>query len=658
MAWSGLSRRLLRLTLRRSSPLTAVAAMLLPLSLFLTWFEVTSGSKEGSYTGWFSFHRTDRVLALLALAALASAFLTPSRRTAAVRAVLGLLALAVAARELASPPVVDPSTELRSGAYLGLLASIAVGLGSVSALSSGWLRSRAAAALGATSTRAVAGIRWFRGEPEPVRGAAAPSPSIGRGVFRGVPSLSPAAFGLFRIAFGLGLLLVMTAYEDLPSTAVPVDQQQGESWFAQLRGVEWLAGDPGALAVVNTVTIAAIALFTVGLLARIGYSIAAVGCALAALVQVAATGTAHDWGLPAVTLLCLLIVPWGESGLGLDALLRRRRGTSLPDVPSRRYGLAVWIPGLTMGVGLLAAAYAKFANSGVEWVTGGAVKYHFVEDARHAPVDWGLRLTSVDELAVLMALLAVTVEATVILVTLSPRPAVRLAFGVMVSSLLAGFFLFQGVFWATWWTLLLAFVPWEPIYRGARRLLQRGARSATEDAEPLRPLSGALRIGALALVVLLVGQQVALSSVRVEEEPFLSNYPMYSGTWGSEEEFNVGNSAFTEYRFEIARGSGPRVDVTRRIESVGGEDALLAAYEVREDDELDADEASDLQASLRALVMLYEQRYGQSLGRVYVTSERTVGFDFERGVFDRRVVARDTEVIDPVRFEVATAEDG
>lgn len=608
------------LRLRGASPFTAAGATLIPVSLFLTWFEVTGGAKAGTYTGWFSFHRTDRVLAAFALAALASALLGPSRRTAAVRLVLGGAALAVVVRELVTPPVVDPGVQLGVGAYLGLLAALAVILGGAFALDS---------------------VR---------RGA-------DRWVLRGVPGLSPDAFGLFRIAFGLGLLGVMTLYIDLSSRAAPVEAQRGESVFVQAEWVRWLASSPGALAVLEALIVLALCCFVAGLGSRIAYSVAAVGVGMTALVVIAGEGGAHDWGLPALTVLCLLIVPWGESGLGADALMRRRQGRSLGGAPSRRYGLAVWIPGLTLGVALLAAAYAKLSTSGMEWITEGTVKYHFVEDAARAPVDWALRLTSFEPVAVLMSFAAVAIEAVMILVLVSPRPSVRAAFGLVGASLLGGLYVFQGHFWMTWWVLLLAFLPWEGILSLGRRL----RRAAPLRPAPARPaaLSGALRVAALSLTAALVVQQLVMSSIAVEEEPFLSNFPMYANMWESEEQFNEDNSKFSQYRFMRVDRGGRRLDadVTQGIEDLGGHDTLVSAFEARaEEEDFEADEAAELSRSLRVLDSRYQQRYGRPLGRVRVVHERLAGYDFDRAVFDRRVVERTTEVVDPATLEVASAE--
>lgn len=110
--------------LRHSSLLTACGALLLSVSLFLVWFVVASGPKEGLYSGWLSFDRTDRVLALLALIALGSSLLPPSRWTGVVRLLIGLCVAVLVGREMAVPPVIDPNVTLGPGPYAGLAGAI------------------------------------------------------------------------------------------------------------------------------------------------------------------------------------------------------------------------------------------------------------------------------------------------------------------------------------------------------------------------------------------------------------------------------------------------------------------------------------------------------------------------------------------------------
>ena len=65
----------------------------------------------------------------------------------------------------------------------------------------------------------------------------------------------------------------------------------------------------------------ALAAFIVGLRTRVAYSIVAVGLLVHSLVVLQSSGV-HNLGVLAVTLLCLLVVPWGD-GLSIDARLRR-----------------------------------------------------------------------------------------------------------------------------------------------------------------------------------------------------------------------------------------------------------------------------------------------------------------------------------------------
>ena len=99
------------------------------------------------------------------------------------------------------------------------------------------------------------------------------------------------------------------------------------------------------------------------------------------------------------------------------------------------------------------------------------------------------------------------------------------------------------------------------------------------------------------------------------------------------------------------------MDVTARIEAIGGENALIAAAEAQAEDDLEEEEAQEIREELAALDEAYQRRYDERLGRVYVLGQRTAGFDFERGEFDRRVVDRETQVVEPGRFEVATSGD-
>ena len=164
-------------------------------------------------------------------------------------------------------------------------------------------------------------------------------------------------------------------------------------------------------------------------------------------------------------------MPWGD-GLSIDDMVRRFRGKPAPERRSV-YSLAIWLPALLLGSAWLAAAYAKLSHSGFAWVTGGAVRYHFVSDAHRAKSDWGLWIASHPKAAVAASAGGLLFEATFILAILFRNHWIRFAFALGAISFLAGLYYFQGIEWRAWWILVLALFPWEPLANGIRRLLPR-----------------------------------------------------------------------------------------------------------------------------------------------------------------------------------------
>jgi hypothetical protein len=239
----------------------------------------------------------------------------------------------------------------------------------------------------------------------------------------------------------------------------------------------------------------------------------------------------HDWGVPLITLWALTLVPWRDS-TGVQTAIARWRGRStVPVAPSVR-GLALWLPSLTLGVSLAAAAFAKLDTSGLAWVTGGAVRFHFLQDAHQAPVEWGLRVAASDVAAVALSLGAVVTEGLFWIVALTPGLALRAAFGVAGLVMLTGFYLFQGVFWPAWWALFLVFLPWPLLDRLVR------APEANRAAAEGPSIAAAVPAVASAVIVAIAVQQPIVSALRVESEPFFSDYSMYSYTWPSKRAFN------------------------------------------------------------------------------------------------------------------------
>ncbi len=399
--------------------------------------------------------------------------------------------------------------------------------------------------------------------------------------FRGVPDISAEAAAAFRICFALGLLGLVALLD-----------------FGDAR--------------VKAATLAALVSFAIGLWTRPAYVVAVAGLTFYAI----ATRRGHDWSMPLLTFWCLLPASWGDAW-SVDAALRRRRRLPRPELRGRAYGFAIWLPGLTLGSALAAAAVAKLSRSGFEWVTTGAVRYHFVEDSAGAPVDWGLWIASHDTIPVVLSAGALAAEAAFILVIFFAGARARAVFGVVGLLLFGGFYLFQGVLWLPWWIVLTAFLPWGLI--GRRHGLESVSR-------PLR--------FAHAFVVLVVFlQQVIASAWHIEVEPFISPYPMYSNTYRSPADFNDrerGAFRYQRYYFEIDTPHGT-LDVTARIRAL--DDAERALHQVIADSKgCPRRREGVVNRRLAAVRTANRARYGTPIDAVRVLHDRRA-FDWERGEF-------------------------
>ena len=439
------------------------------------------------------------------------------------------------------------------------------------------------------------------------------SPRVAAFLARGVPPLSSTGLGLYRFALGAALIAVVLKYNDLPDTPFPRELHRGVDWFADWNWVHTLATRPDVTSWITPISVVLLIAFAVGFCARPAY-IAFLILLTAHVLVVLQHKSAHDWGLPLVALWGLAIVPWSK-GLGAD-LWRHPRRTQAAD-----YGFAVWFPGLMIGLAFLAAAYAKLDSSGLEWITGGAVKYHFIEDSRQAPTTWGLWVAARPSVAVAMSAAAMLIEASFILHVLFRQAWVRAAFGVAGLALLVGFRVLQGVVWTQWWVLFLCFVPWQAI---AARLSRVKAPAAHGGISPL---------GRAAIVVatLMIVIQVFASAHRFEAEPFVSDYGMYSWTWPSRDAFDRQMARkYRQYRYHEWTASGPGDDIS------GSLDALPKARDVLADavDRLrDGQALEDGQRqALEAIASAYRQAYGRSLDAVAVAVSEQA-FDWSAGRF-------------------------
>ena len=166
----------------------------------------------------------------------------------------------------------------------------------------------------------------------------------------------------------------------------------------------------------------------------------------------------------------------------------------------------VWIPGFMLGLAFASAAYAKLTDGGLAWITSGAVKYHFIDDAATAPLTWGLWVAAHPPAAVLLSLGAILTEACFISIIFVRSPGYRLLLGGVGLSLTVGFYVFQGVLWPAWLMLFTALLPWP--------LLDRGA-----EASALVSNTAPLRVRHVLLLVALAGQQALVSVSAVSVQP-------------------------------------------------------------------------------------------------------------------------------------------
>jgi hypothetical protein len=422
-----------------------------------------------------------------------------------------------------------------------------------------------------------------------------------------VPAISARALGAYRALLGAALFLIVVSQR---IDAVPFDGQRVYSPLAAAPWVRALAADQVATMAVHVGALSAATAFALGVLPRTSYALLVALVALRTLFVLLQAG-AHDWGTPLLTLLGLLVVPWNEAP-PLLAHLRGRRAApdaSAADVSSPyrswRYGFAVWLPGLTIGLAFAAAALEKLRRSGIEWVTTGAVRYHFVEDAANAPFELGLWIATRPELSVLLSFGGLLVEAAFIAVVFIARWRGRLALGTAAAALMAGFFVFQGIHWWPWLMLLTAFLPWN---RGT------GARESAADRR-LSPVHAGI-------VMCLVAGQAWASYRRVEIEPLLSHYPMYSSTYESPEHYE---HAHAEMRFH-AGGQ----DVTARVRQAGGGGPISRALEA-------SPKERQLDPAIREALDEFRARYEGMHGEVPVALdvfERSRPFDWEQGHFN------------------------
>jgi len=373
----------------------------------------------------------------------------------------------------------------------------------------------------AVPPRAAARLAFEAFRSDPISSLRAIPGSIVRGIHRGVPVASPEGAAAFRIVFGSCVLMyVVTHPLDLTSLqSYEVDAATGPYGSV----VRWLGAHPAIAENLGGWIVWSGAFFTVGILTPVSYVCFVVGFLLWACI-LTLTSSAHAVASLAIAMVCLLAARWSDAW-SVDAALRRIRSGPQRIAPAQRYGFAIWVPRLVLGITFLAAAWSKISGGGLDWILNGTVKYYFVSDLDDAFVPWGPQLTASHGVAVLLSAIAVVVESALITAAFSRSATYTWLLGLAALSLLAGFALFQGVLWWGWWILVVAFLPWQY------------ARSPVRRREPTAAPTWGLNQVQVALIVMLMIQQCVMSAFHVEARPMLSAYDMYSATYASAEEF-------------------------------------------------------------------------------------------------------------------------
>lgn len=389
------------------------------------------------------------------------------------------------------------------------------------------------------STAALNGTgRLFGALADAARRIGRPLAPLALWVQRGVPEVDARTAGLFRIVFGattLAFFAYPTHHVDASWLSTTFDTEvQGpvHEWV-----MEWLGQRPIVVDLVTPWVIAFGIAFVAGVFTRVTYALFVAGVLLWAYVAMSVEST-HPHSTLVLTLVALLPSHWGDA-LSIDRWRQSRHNRPSADQTSRRYGYTIWIPILTFGVGFAAAAWAKLTvppDGWTSWILNGSIKYHIISDVAGAPVNWGLQLVHHPLLAILASFGAIAIEALVVTAAFSRSERYRLAMGLAAAALFGGIGLLMGIAWPGWWIPLLAFLPWE---RWSRPIAP-ATHVTPPVSRPGRIAAGSLLTTAqLAIVLGVIGQQVVVSTLRLERAPMFSWYDMYSRSYVDRADFNA-----------------------------------------------------------------------------------------------------------------------
>jgi hypothetical protein len=152
-----------------------------------------------------------------------------------------------------------------------------------------------------------------------------------------------------------------------------------------------------------------------------------------------------------------------------------------------------------------------------------------------------------------------------------------------------------------------------------------------------------LRPSHITLMTAVVCIQLFASARRVEIEPFVSDYGMYSWTWPSTAAFDRQISRKYQVYHYMTANAGEPVDVTDRLRALPKAiDTLANAVDVlREGGDLGS---SDRDA-LRQVVAMYESTFKAPVSSLEVLHDEEA-FDWERGRFYQKATREPVGTID------------
>ena len=371
---------------------------------------------------------------------------------------------------------------------------------------------------------------------------------------RGIPETRAEVLGVFRYFFAVALFIALRNESlVLEAGQIPDDGQLGWAWLG------WLASRPELMAGFEVILLVLLVPFAIGLWTRVAYGLFATGFSIWSLVWIESQhSNAHPLLATLVMVVCLLPVPWGAA-LSVDEVLQRRRGRpTAAGVRGKLYGYPLWMPGLILGTVWVSAAYSKLESSGIAWILGGAVKYHWVIDAPVAKVEWGLWVASHHWAAVLMAFCGVFFEAVFILAVFAQSLRWRLLWTSTGLPLLVGFSLLHGVNWWHWWLVFLSFaIPWEACYNVVR---SRGRPVTVASGHARESTAGGRLRGRLHPVHMVLIIAVCMHAAFRLPAGF-GRFGAYSGTYASTDAFDRINPIDPVDRVWVGYGTNRAVEI-------------------------------------------------------------------------------------------------